>query len=66
MHPHLLARSIAYVRLMVLTAVTVKNAILSDVMPCGSCKNRSFRGSFASIFRVKRISELGTLAVSSN
>jgi hypothetical protein len=28
-----------YVRFEVFTAVTMKNAIFWDVMPCGSCKN---------------------------
>jgi hypothetical protein len=27
-------------------AVTMKNAIFSDVMPRGSCKNRRFRGMY--------------------
>jgi hypothetical protein len=28
----------------VFKAVTMKNAVFWDVMPCGSCKNRRFRG----------------------
>jgi hypothetical protein len=31
-----------YVRFEVFTAVTVKNAVISDVTPCGSYKNRRF------------------------
>jgi hypothetical protein len=43
--------------------MTMKNAVFWDVTPCGSCKNRCF----ASIIRVRRIGELGTiLAVTSN
>jgi hypothetical protein len=30
------------VRFGVFTAVTIKNAVFWDVMPCGSCKNRRF------------------------
>jgi hypothetical protein len=33
------------VRFEVFTAVTMKNAILWDVAPCGVCKNRSFGSS---------------------
>jgi hypothetical protein len=29
----------------VFTAVTTKNAVFWDVMPCGSCKNRRFGGT---------------------
>jgi hypothetical protein len=43
--------------------VTIKAAVFGDVGPYGSCKNRSFEGSFASIIRVERIGELETLAV---
>jgi hypothetical protein len=38
------------------------NAVFWDVAPCGCCYNRHF----ASIFRVERTRELGTLAVTSN
>jgi hypothetical protein len=27
------------------TAVTIKNGVFWDVTPCGSCKNRGFRGT---------------------
>jgi hypothetical protein len=27
------------------TALTMKNGVFWDVMPCGSCKNRHFRGA---------------------
>jgi hypothetical protein len=30
----------------VFTTVTMKNAVLWDVKPCGSCKNRRFRESY--------------------
>jgi hypothetical protein len=33
-------------RLEVFTAVTMKNAVFWDVMPCGSCKNRRFGGTW--------------------
>jgi hypothetical protein len=35
---------INYVRFEVFTAATMKNGILWDVTPCGSCKNRRFGG----------------------
>jgi hypothetical protein len=44
----------------------MKNAVFWNVMSCGSCKNRLSKDRIASINRVKRISELGTLAVTSN
>jgi hypothetical protein len=34
-----------YVRLEVFKAVTMKNGVLWDVTPCGSCKNRRFGGT---------------------
>jgi hypothetical protein len=50
-----------YVRFEVFTAVTMKNAALWDVTPCGSCKNRRFgEKRSASIIRVTKIAELGT------
>jgi hypothetical protein len=30
----------------VLTAVTMKNAVLCDVVPCTSCRNRRFGGTY--------------------
>jgi hypothetical protein len=33
------------VRFEVFTAVAMKNGVLWDVTPCGSCKNRSFGGT---------------------
>jgi hypothetical protein len=33
------------VRFEVFTAVTMKNGVFVDVTPCGSCKNRCFRGT---------------------
>jgi hypothetical protein len=35
-----------YLRFEVFTAVTMKNGVLWDVTPCGSCKNRRFRGTW--------------------
>jgi short subunit fatty acids transporter len=35
----------AYVTFEAFTAVTMKNDVLWDVTPCGSCKNRHFRGT---------------------
>jgi hypothetical protein len=36
---------IALIRFEVFTAVNMKNAVFWEVMPCGSCKNRRFRGT---------------------
>jgi hypothetical protein len=36
---------IFYVRFEVFTAVTMKMAVVWDVTPCGSCKNRRFGGT---------------------
>jgi hypothetical protein len=33
-------------RFEVFMAVTMKNSVFWDVMPCGSCKNRRFRGTY--------------------
>jgi hypothetical protein len=45
----------------------MKNAVFWDVTPCGSCKKRRKERCIASIIRVERISELGTmLAINSN
>jgi hypothetical protein len=44
----------------VFTAATVKKAVLWDVTPCGSCKDRRFEG-IALIIRVTRIGELGKM-----
>jgi hypothetical protein len=35
-----------YVRFEVFTAVTMKNVVFWDIMPCGSCKNGRFRGMY--------------------
>jgi hypothetical protein len=40
----------------------MKNAIFWEVTPCGSCKNLRFGESVASIIKVTRIGELGTLS----
>jgi hypothetical protein len=37
--------SLLYVRFEVFTALTMKNGVFRDVMPCGSCKNRRFVGT---------------------
>jgi hypothetical protein len=44
-----------------LTAVTMKNAVFWDVMPCGSCRNRRFRGRITSNIRITKIGKLGTM-----
>jgi hypothetical protein len=36
---------ILIVRFEIFTAVTMKNGVLRDVTPCGSCKNRRFGGT---------------------
>jgi hypothetical protein len=42
-------------------AVTMKNAILWDVTPCGSCKNGDFGGTYHFHHQSdKRMSRLGT------
>jgi hypothetical protein len=33
-----------YARFKIFMAVTIKNAVFWDVMPCGSCKNQRFGG----------------------
>jgi hypothetical protein len=33
------------IRLVVFTAVDMKNAVFWDITPCGSCKNRRFGGT---------------------
>jgi hypothetical protein len=35
-----------YVRFEFFTAVTMKNTVFWDLMPCGSCKNRRFGGTY--------------------
>jgi hypothetical protein len=37
--------------------VTMKNAVVWDVTPCGSCKDRLFGGTISPIIRVARISD---------
>jgi hypothetical protein len=39
------ADNLTVVRFEVFTAVTMKNGVLWDVTPCGSCKNRRFGGT---------------------
>jgi hypothetical protein len=56
-----------YVRFEVFMAVAVKNVVFWDVTTCGSCKSRHFGEELrASIIRVTRMGEVGTLAVTSN
>jgi hypothetical protein len=57
------------VRFVIFMAVTMKNAVFWDVMPCGLALVRTdvLEECITSIIRVTRIGELGTtLAVSSN
>jgi hypothetical protein len=49
-----------------LTIRSLKNGVFWDVTSCGSCKTRHFGELSTSFTRVTRISELGTLAVTSN
>jgi hypothetical protein len=44
-HDKLGNHSNPYVRFEVFTAVTMKNGVFWDVTPCGTCKNRRFRGT---------------------
>jgi hypothetical protein len=46
--------------------MTMKNVVFYDVTQCGFCKIYVSEERIASIIRVKRISELGTLLVTSN
>jgi hypothetical protein len=46
--------------------VILKNAVFWDVMPRGSCKNRLGEEPIASIIRVEKMGEIGTLGVTSN
>jgi hypothetical protein len=32
--------------LVIANAVPLKNAVFGDIMPCGSCKNRCFGGTY--------------------
>jgi hypothetical protein len=41
---YILQEKLAYVRFEVFTAVTMKNGVFWDVMPCGSCKNQEPHG----------------------
>jgi hypothetical protein len=36
----------SYVRFEIFKAATTKNAVLWDVKPCGSCKNRGYGGTY--------------------
>jgi hypothetical protein len=47
-------------------AVTMKNAISWDVMPCDSVRHDVSKEYSTSIIKMTRIGELGTLAVTSN
>jgi hypothetical protein len=40
-----IANKSIYVRFEAFMAVTMKNGVFWDVMPCGSCKNRRFGGT---------------------
>jgi hypothetical protein len=50
-----------YIRIEVYVVVTMKNAIFWDVTLCSSYKNCRFEECMASISRVKRTSDLGTV-----
>jgi hypothetical protein len=51
------------VRFEVFTVVTMKNAVFYDVTPCGCLRTDVSEELRASIIRVKRIGELGTMLV---
>jgi hypothetical protein len=51
-----------YVRFKVFTSVTMENAVVWDVIPCGSCMTDASEEFSASIIRVTRIGELGKSA----
>jgi hypothetical protein len=42
-----------------------KNSVFWDITPCGSCNNDASEENIDSIIRLKRISDLGTLLVTS-
>jgi hypothetical protein len=48
------------VRFEVFTVVTMKNAVFWVVMPCGSCKNRRFGGTWRLLHQGDKMGELGT------
>jgi hypothetical protein len=55
--PHLhyilgLLKEMRLVRFEVFTAVTMKNGVFWDVMPCGSRKNRRFGGTYRGILGI--------------
>jgi hypothetical protein len=43
----------------------MKNCVFCDVIPCGSCRNSVSEELSATLIRVTRIGELGTLAITS-
>jgi hypothetical protein len=44
----------------VFMAVTLKNAVFWDVMPCNSCVNRRFRGTYHLHLQGRKIHERGS------
>jgi hypothetical protein len=40
-----LQQCVVYIRFEVFMAVTMKNSVFWDVIPCGSCKNQRFGGT---------------------
>jgi hypothetical protein len=48
------------VRFEVFTVVTMKNAIFWDVVPCSSCVNRRFRGTYRLHLQHRKIRKQGT------
>jgi hypothetical protein len=49
-----------YVRFEVFSAVTMKNAVFWDVVPCSSCANRYFGGTYRLHLQGRKIRERGT------
>jgi hypothetical protein len=46
------------IRFEVFTAVTMKNGVVWDVTPCGSCKNRRFRGTWRLLHQGESLTHL--------
>jgi hypothetical protein len=49
-----------------LNKTTVRNAVLWNVTPCGSCKNRRFGGTYLHLQGQNNQRTMGTLAITSN
>jgi hypothetical protein len=45
------------VRFDIFTVMTIRNTVFWDFMPCGSCKNRHFRGTYHLIIKLTLMME---------